>query len=217
MIKAKDYVQTTIEYADEVVKGNIIVGEDIVNACKRFQEDMKREDLELRPKEPNAICSIMEGFFVHSKGEDMEGRPLLGKPLILQPWEVFCVVNCHGFYYTGTDERRFKEAMIEVARKNGKTSFIAAWAFAAGVVQRQSGSTIYIVANALKQALGGGSRRRPQDAALRIYLHRVELIGVAARLTALRQQHAGIGHRRACAVGDATADDAVGRRCSSRR
>ena len=153
MIKAKDYVQTTIEYADQVVKGKIIVGDDIVNACKRFQEDMKREDLELRTKEPNAICSIMEGFFVHSKGEDMEGNPLMGKPLILQPWEVFCVVNCHGFYYAGTDERRFKEALIEVARKNGKTSFIAAWAFAAGVVQRQSGSTIYIVANALNQAL----------------------------------------------------------------
>ena len=82
MIKAKDYVQTTIEYAEAVVKGDIIVGDDIVNACKRFQEDMKREDLELRPKEPNAICSIMEGFFVHSKGEDMEGMPLLGKPLI---------------------------------------------------------------------------------------------------------------------------------------
>ena len=153
MIKAKDYTQTAIEYADKVVSGEIIVGDDIVNACRRFQEDMKRDDLELRPKEPNAICSIMEGLFVHAKGEDMEGRPLMGKPLILQPWEIFCVVNCHGFYYAGTDERRFKEAFIEVARKNGKTSFIAAWAFAVGIIQRQSGSTIYIVANALKQAL----------------------------------------------------------------
>lgn len=153
MIKAKDYTQTAIEYADQVVRGDVIAGEDIVNACRRFQSDMKRDDLELRSKEPNAICSIMEGFFVHAKGEDMDGNALLGKPLTLQPWQIFVVVNLFGFYYTGTDERRFKEAMIEVARKNGKTSFIAALAFAVGVVQRRSGSTIYIVANALKQAL----------------------------------------------------------------
>lgn len=153
MIKAKDYTQTAIEYADRVVKGEIIVGNDIVNACKRFQSDMQRDDLEFRPREPNAICSIMEGFFVHAKGEDMQGHALLGKSLVLQPWQIFVVANLFGFYYAGTDERRYKEAMIEVARKNGKTSFIAALSFAVGVVQRQAGSTIYIVANALKQAL----------------------------------------------------------------
>ncbi len=40
-----------------------------------------------------------------------------------------------------------------VARKNGKTSFIAALAFAVSIIQRRSGSTVYVVAAALKQAL----------------------------------------------------------------
>ena len=153
MIKAKDYKKVAVDYAKRVTKGKEVAGAEIVQACQRFLDDLKRDDLELRMRDPNAVCSIMEGVFVHMQGEDMDGEPLLGKPFQLQPWQVFVVVNLLGFYYKGTDERRFKEAFIMVARKNGKTSFIAALAFAVGMVQRRSGSKTYIVANALKQAL----------------------------------------------------------------
>lgn len=152
-MKAKDYCGTAKQYALEVVCGKIVAGAEIVMACQRFLNDLERMDIELRARDPNAVCSIMEGFFVHQQGEDMHGKPLLGEPFLLEPWQVFCVVNLLGWYYTGTDERRYKEAFIEVARKNGKTSFIAALAFAVGILQRRSGSKIYIVANALKQAL----------------------------------------------------------------
>ena len=152
-MKAKDYCGTAKQYALEVVGGKIVAGAEIVMACQRFLNDLERTDIELRARDPNAVCSIMEGFFVHQQGEDMHGKPLLGEPFLLEPWQVFCVVNLLGWYYTGTDERRYKEAFIEVARKNGKTSFIAALAFAVGILQRRSGSKIYIVANALKQAL----------------------------------------------------------------
>lgn len=153
MIKAKDYVKIATEYAEAVAAGDKIAGREIVFACKRYLTDLQRDDLEMRPRDPNAICSIMEGFFVHQQGEDMHGRPLLGESFELQPWQAFCIVNLFGFYYQGTDERRYKEGWIQVGRKNGKTSFIAALGFAVGIVQRKSGSKEYIVGNALKQAL----------------------------------------------------------------
>ena len=153
MINAKDYKQIAVTYAEDVVSGRRIEGAEIVMACQRFLFDLTREDLELRMKDPNAICSIIEGFFVHQQGEDMLGRPLLGRPFLLQPWQVFCVVNLFGFYWTGSDLRRFHSAFIMVARKNGKTSFVAALAFAVGILQRHSGSKVYIVANALKQTM----------------------------------------------------------------
>ena len=152
-MKAKDYCGTAKQYALEVVGGKIVAGAEIVMACQRFLDDLERTDIELRARDPNAVCSIMEGFFVHQQGEDMHGKPLLGEPFLLQPWQVFVVVNLLGWYYAGTDERRYKEAFIQVGRKNGKTSFIAALAFAVGILQRRSGSKIYIVANALKQTL----------------------------------------------------------------
>lgn len=150
---AKDYIKIADAFAADVTEGRKIAGAEIVLACKRYLDDKRRSDIELRPRDPTAVCSIMEHFFVHQQGEDIKGYPLRGRPFELQPWQVFVVVNLFGWYYIGTDERRFKQAFIEIARKNGKTSFIAALTFAAGILQRKSGSKVYIVANALKQAL----------------------------------------------------------------
>lgn len=152
-MKAKDYIAIANKYADDVITGKTIAGKEVVLACKRYKKDLKRKDIELRPRDPNAACSIMEGFFVHAQGEDMKGRPLMGEAFILQPWEVFITVNLLGWYYKDSEIRRFTEAFIMIARKNGKTSFVAALSFAVGILQRQSGSTEYIVANSLKQTL----------------------------------------------------------------
>lgn len=122
-------------------------------ACKRFKKDLEREDIELRPRDPDIAINIIETMLVHAKGEDINGEPLLGKPFLLEPWQVFIVYNLLGFWHTDTNNRRFKEAFIEIARKNGKTSFIASLAWAVAILQRRSGSTIYIVGAALKQAL----------------------------------------------------------------
>ena len=152
-MKAKKYFTRAVSYADKVISGETIAGADIVNACKRFKEDLERDDIEIRTTEADAACSIMEGLFVHRKGEAIDGTPLLGKPFILEDWEIFIIYNLLAMYYKGTNERRFKEAFIMLARKNGKTSFIAALAFAVSIIQRKSGSTVYVVAAALKQAL----------------------------------------------------------------
>ena len=147
------FKEVAVKYAEDVVSGKIVAGKEIVAACERFQQDLKRDDIELRTHDPDLAINIMQTTLVHSQGEDLEGRPLLGKPFILQPWQVFIVYNLLGFYYKGTEERRFKEAFIEVARKNGKTSMIAGLAWAVAIMQRHSGSVCYIVASALKQTL----------------------------------------------------------------
>lgn len=152
-MRGKQYKDVAIKYANDVIKGDIIASDDVINACKRFKEDLKRKDLELRTTQPDAAISIIEGVFVHRQGESMEGVPLLGQPFILQPWQIFIIYNLLGFWYKGTEERRYKEALIFCARKNGKTSFIAGLAFAISIIQRKSGSKIYVIAAALKQAL----------------------------------------------------------------
>ncbi len=152
-MQAKHYADRVKKYAQKVVDGKIIIGNDAVNACKRFLKDLKRKDLEYRTKQPDAAISLMEGLFVHRKGEALDGSPLLGHPFKLDDWEIFIVYNLLGFWYKGTEERRYKEALIMTGRKNGKTSFIGSLSFAVAIIQRHSGSTIYVVAAALKQAL----------------------------------------------------------------
>lgn len=150
---ANSHKNTALQYAQDVVAGKIIAGAEIVLACQRYLDDLKRPDLELRTKEPDLCINIMQGTLVHAQGEAINGEPLLGKPFLLEPWQIFIVYNLLGFYYKGTDERRYKEAWIMLGRKNGKTSFVAGLAWAVSIMQRKSGATVYIVGNALKQAL----------------------------------------------------------------
>lgn len=149
---AKSYKSIAVNYANEIVSGKKLAGKEVVLACQRFLDDLKRDDLELRSTDPDFVIGIIEGVIVHKQGEDIKGKSLVGKPLVLQPWQVFIVYNLVGFYFKGTNERRFKEGFIEVPRKNGKTAFIAALAFALALLERLSGSKIYITAASLKQA-----------------------------------------------------------------
>ena len=149
----KHFKSVAVKYADDVIAGRIVSGKEVIAACERFKSDLERDDLELREHDPDLAINIMQTTLVHAQGEDIDGSPLLGKPFILQPWQIFIVFNLLGFYYKGTNERRYKEAFIEVARKNGKTSMIAGLAWAVSIMQRHSGSVCYIVASALKQTL----------------------------------------------------------------
>ena len=148
----KSYKDVALAYAADVVGGRIICGKEILLACIRFNKDLKREDLELREKDPDFVIGIIEKLMVHRQGETLAGEPLTNKPLRLERWQIFIIYNLLGFFYRGTDERRFKEAFIFIPRKNGKTAFAAALAFGMALLERRSGSKIYIVAAALKQA-----------------------------------------------------------------
>ena len=152
-MKAKKYLQVAKDYASDVISGKIVASGDVINACKRFEEDLNRPDLVMKNEQPDQAISIMENILVHKLGEAPDGSPLQGKPLKLEPWQIFIIYNLLGFWYKGTKERKYKEAWIMLGRKNGKTSFVAALAFAVALIQRKSGSKIYVVAAALKQAL----------------------------------------------------------------
>lgn len=147
------YLQVAKDYAESVVKGEKIAGAEVVMACQRFLDDLKRDDLELKTHDAELAINIMQKTLVHRQGEDLQGRPLQGKPFILEPFQIFIVYNLLGFYYKGTDLRRFNEAFIMMGRKNGKTALISGLAWSVAIIQRHSGSRVYIVANALKQTM----------------------------------------------------------------
>lgn len=149
---ATSYKDIAIEYARKVVKGKRKAGKEVILGCARFLKDIKRKDLELRSKEPDLVIGIIEKLMVHKQGEDLDGNSLMNKPLKLQDWQIFIVYNLVGFYIKGTNERRFKEAFIFIPRKNGKTLFVAALAWGLAIMERRSGSKIYITAASLKQA-----------------------------------------------------------------
>ena len=150
-MKAQSYYSRAVKYARDVVAGKRKAGNNF-RECVRFLADLKRDDLVVKKHDADFVCGFIEQIFVHEKGEEIDGTPLKNKPLLLQDWQIFIVYNLLGFYWKGTNERRYKEAFIFVPRKSGKSLFVAALALALGFLERRSGSTIYITAASLKQS-----------------------------------------------------------------
>ncbi|MEG0766191.1 MAG: terminase large subunit [Clostridia bacterium] len=135
-----------------VVDGSIVAGEDRILACKRFLSMLDDDRFEVRTKDADFVIGIIENTFKHRQGETLDGKPLRGKPFLFEPWEKFCVYGILVFFKPGTIERVVKEVFIFIPRKNGKTIFVSALSWALGILERRSGSKIYVVGAALKQA-----------------------------------------------------------------
>lgn len=151
--KTSTYLPIVEQYVDDVLSGRKNVGREVKLACERFNRDRENPEFELHTKEPDFVIGIIHKVMVHRQGETLDGKPLMNKPLILQPWQMFIIYNLVGFFFAGTSERRFKEAFIFIPRKNGKTLFVSALALGLSLLDRKSGSKLYIVAASQKQAL----------------------------------------------------------------
>lgn len=135
------------------MSGAALANEDRVLACKRFLNDLEREDLDFWQEDFDFVIDLIEGCVHHVQGEDRNGVPFKGKPLRLTDWQKFVCVNLFGFFWRGTTMRRYTEALIFLPRKQGKTSFSAALAEAKSILDRKSGAKTYIVANSIKQTI----------------------------------------------------------------
>lgn len=128
---------------------------DVQAACKRFLADLQAPRWDFRTDMAESIIDIIETLFCHQQGEDLSGRPMRGRPLILEPFQLFIIYNICGFFLPGTDIRRYQEAMLMLARKNGKTPFATALCWALGLWYSKSFSKIKTVSGSMKQNMEG--------------------------------------------------------------
>ncbi|MNS40948.1 Phage Terminase [compost metagenome] len=152
MVKHKN-LDEVMEYANSVVEGRKIACKELIQSCQRFLDDLKNPEYEFLPKDAEFVIGIIEKTFVHDQGERLDGSPLRGEPFLLEPWQKYIVYNLLAFYTAGTKLRRYKEAFIYIPRKNGKTRFVAAISWALSLLNRRSGSKIYITSAVLEQSL----------------------------------------------------------------
>ncbi len=140
-------------YAESIRSGKKIACKDLKLGIERFYRDLDDPRFDFDPRDAEFVIRLIESTFCNVQGEKLDGTPLRGTPFLLTPFHKFIVYNLLGFYQHGTKIRRFTEAFIFIPRKNIKTTFAAALAWALGILNRRSGSKIYIVGAALKQAL----------------------------------------------------------------
>lgn len=133
------------QYVEDVTSGNVVVGGNIKLAIQRFQKDLLRDDLEFREDVvDNAISFI--STLKHFTGKSS------GQNFILENWQAFVVANIVGWYWKGTNNRRFGSSYIEVSRKNGKTALAAALCLYYLIADGEDGAEVDLAANSKEQA-----------------------------------------------------------------
>lgn len=160
---------------------------DVRAACTRYLKDREDDRWEFRTDMAEFVILAIETLFCHQQGEDLYGRPLRGTPLILQPFQLFIIYNICGFYLAGTLIRRFQEAFLMLARKNGKTPFATALTWAVGLWYAKSFSKIKTVAGSMKQNMEGFGF-------LSYNLHRLGLTAHEDPVHGLRVLDSSLGH-----------------------
>ena len=147
------YWPEVLEYAESIRDGKKTACTELRQGVERFFRDLKNPAYELDHKAPEFVIGIIEKTICHQQGETIDGTPLRGTPFRLTSFHKYIVYNLLGFVQAGTQNVRFHEALIFIPRKNIKTSFAGALAWALSLWYRKSGSMVYITSAALKQSL----------------------------------------------------------------
>ena len=148
-----DNWKIVLKFAEDAASGKKLANHYQVLAAKRFLNDLENSKYEINKKDAEFCIQIIEKTLCHQQGESIDGEPSRGTPFLLQPWQKFIIYNLVGFRLKGSDILRFHECLIYVPRKNGKTGFAAALAWALSLLFRRSGSKMYIASGALMQSL----------------------------------------------------------------
>lgn len=138
-------------YARAVTEGKIITGKFVKLAAQRFLKDLTRDDIVFDEKEATRAVNFIERKLRHWEGA------FGGKPLILEDWQKFIVMQIFGWFLlelhpSGVRLRRVRSVYIQIARKNGKTAFLAAIILYHIMADRESTPQVLVGANNEDQA-----------------------------------------------------------------
>lgn len=134
-----------VDYYSEIIKGNILVGEELKKQIDKLITDLDNPRYIFDEKPGNLRIDFIQTFCKHTK------LPFNGQPFILELWEKAIIQTAYGFKIADTGLRRFNEVILLIARKNGKTTFIAGLDLAEFFLSR-GGVDIACASNTTEQA-----------------------------------------------------------------
>lgn len=132
-------------YAEDVLNGNIVAGELVKLACKRFMSDLQRDDLVFKYEIGDKFIKFVS-LLKHFKGKSA------GERFVLEPWQHFWAYNILCWYYKDTDFRRFTSSLIFVSRKGGKSAVSALFCLWFLLFDKEGSPECDLSANSLQQA-----------------------------------------------------------------
>lgn len=153
MSKSPAYTQTANQYAQDVLSGAIPACKWVKLACQRHLDDLAASAdpdcaYTFSAAKANRACTFLEQLH-HVKGKWSRKK----QKLKLEAWQTFIVCCIFGWLECSTKLRRFREALIMVPRKNGKTFLAAGIGLYMLMADAEAGAEVYNGANSLAQAM----------------------------------------------------------------
>ena len=133
-------------YYQGIKDGSIVVGRWIRLLYKQIIADLEAKVTYFDQKEADKAINWIETHTFHTEG------PLAPGPFLLEPWEKAFVSAIFGIYDTETKKRQYREVLLVIARKNGKSLLASAIARYVWVLEGGFGARVFCVAPKLDQA-----------------------------------------------------------------
>ena len=131
--------QRVERYVEDVLSGRIESCRTIILAVMRYKNDLGNPALYVDWDVLTKFDNFAQQFH-HYKG------PLAGEPFFMEDWQLFVATNVLCLKWKATGRRKYRQADIEVPRKNGKTFFVAVLALWLLLFDGESGPEVYTAA-----------------------------------------------------------------------
>ena len=147
MIKYELTYNPIREYYNAIQNGEV-VSDKVKRVYKKLIKDLdnKESEWEYSPKRANHAIEFIENFCKHSKGK------MGGKPFILELWQKAMIAALFGFVHKIDEVRKYREFILIVARKNGKSALGSAIALYMLMADGEFGPEIVSAATKKDQA-----------------------------------------------------------------
>lgn len=109
-----------VEYADMIEKREVVAGYWIRKEIRNLLADLEDERYVYDMTEAHRRIRFQEALCLQSKD------PYYMKPIVLMPWQKAFWEALYSFRRADEGTRRFTDSLLEVARKNGKSTMVAA-------------------------------------------------------------------------------------------
>lgn len=137
-----------IEYWNQIQNKEVVVSLKVKKTMKKLVADLHDVEsiYEYSPQRANHAIEFIENFIKHSKGA------MGGKPFYLEVWQQAIVAATFGFIHKIDETRKYRELILVVARKNGKSALGSAIALYMLMADGEPGPEVYSAATKRDQA-----------------------------------------------------------------
>lgn len=116
------------KYWESIKSGESVVGTYVRIQMEKLMEDMSSPDIVFDPTDSNKRIRFIESECKHAQA------PFAGKPFILALWQKAILEAFYSFKIYDEElqryVRKYRDVLLVIARKNGKSPFVSAWSLA---------------------------------------------------------------------------------------